>query len=150
MMVIREFSRTCAAVSFPLPVRLSQTSLPGLRTLKLSIPLGETFTSPSEPADPTKNKCCALINSVCLGSNCLNFSDTLLPPARDGKHPGPAPRRPAPGPIFHAAAAPFKNASIAMYVSTSNGMFDSAKSKNLHAILLTNACTRLCTILRKT
>ena len=44
MMVMRGLSSTCAALSLPLPVRLSQATSEGLMTRKVSIPLGETLT----------------------------------------------------------------------------------------------------------
>ena len=62
MMVMRLFSRRWAAVSLPLPVRLSQTTFDSLMTRRESIPLGETLTKPSAAAVPTKKRCCSEMN----------------------------------------------------------------------------------------
>ena len=53
MIVIRFVSRMCAAVSLPLPVRLSQATLVGLIILNESRPFGDKLTLPVEAAVAT-------------------------------------------------------------------------------------------------
>lgn len=60
MTVIREFSRTCATVSIPLPVRSRYATVRSSITAKVSdMPFGERFTRPSAPsgAVATKKMC---------------------------------------------------------------------------------------------
>jgi hypothetical protein len=67
--VTRPFSRTCAAVSFPLPVKSRYITRVGDNTRNVSIPFGDTFTcpSPDSGALPTKNTTCPRMNAANSG-----------------------------------------------------------------------------------
>ena len=68
---MRPFSRRCAIVSMPLPVRSRYaTRCPSRTTNDPAMPLGEQFTSPSPArgAVATKNIGCAVIHAASLSS----------------------------------------------------------------------------------
>src|SRR3954447_27079302 len=81
MTTMRPFSRRCATVSAPLPLRsrYATRSSPSTRSVPIG-PFGETFTRPSAAsgAVPTKNIGCAAIHAAIRSSIDSNVRATAL------------------------------------------------------------------------
>src|SRR5574340_315057 len=80
---MRSFSRRWAAVSLPLPVRLSHTTRSSVTTHRVSIPFGDTLILPPSAAVPTKNIFCRWMKCARSSVRCL-YSLPMIPPAGNG------------------------------------------------------------------